>query len=69
MISPEVLKIAQAHADRDRRDLARLVREGRVLRNEEIGRNVQGAAKFRAEIEDLVRPKINLAIRPKKKRR
>lgn len=59
--------ITRSNGDRDR--LARLVRQGIVLRDPRVGHRVDGASAFRADIERRVRPVIDLAIRPKKKRR
>lgn len=60
---------AMSRASRDRGTLVRLIRQGLVLRDRTVGRNVQGAANFIAEIEALVTPPVNLAIRPRRKRR
>lgn len=60
---------AVTKAEQDRATLVRLIQAGVVLRDPSVGRNVAGAARFRQEIEGLVRPTVNLAIRPKKRRR
>lgn len=69
MISEEAMRLAKAHAARDRDELARLVRVGRVRRDPAMGANVPGRAAFVADIEARVRPPVNTAIRPKKRRR
>lgn len=69
-LSPEAEAIARRRAQEDRETLARLVREGRVRRDASLGANVPGAALFREEIEQAAaRRPVNLAIRPRKRRR
>lgn len=72
-VTDEARAIAERRASEDRETLARLVRERRVERRapgyyEDPG-NRAAARRFQEEIEQLVRPKVNLAIRPKKRRR
>lgn len=67
-LSPEALAIAEAQAATDREMLARLVREGKAVSVP----NTRGYGKsFVDDIEARVNPKrqINLAIRPKRKKR
>lgn len=68
-LPPDAVAAARRMAADDRALLARLLREGKVRRNLAMGHNVPGAVSFRADVEGLVRPKVNVAIRPKKKRR
>lgn len=53
---------------KDREDLARMIRENKVKRDATVGSNVAGARQFVAEIEAMVSPPVNLAIRPKAKK-
>lgn len=69
MISPEARAIAERHAAEDRALLAKLVKEGRVVRDPAMAARVSGAAAFRREVEAIVKPPVNLAIRPRRKRR
>lgn len=75
-LSPEVLAVAEAQAARDRDLLAQLVREGKVMRSEDrtgrlIPRRARTSERFIADIEARVTPRraVNLAIRPRRKRR
>lgn len=61
--------MAAIKAETDRATLARLIKAGVVRRDASVGKNVAGARQFRDEIEGLVRPKVNLAIRPKRRHR
>lgn len=69
MMVDDASVVAVRRAERDRGTLARLIKAGKVTRDASVGANVPGAAPFRAQIEALVRPTVNLAIRPNKKRR
>lgn len=69
VIPPEAVAIAERRAAEDRATLARLIRERKVRRDSAMGALVPGARKFKTEIEELVRPTPNLAIRPNKRRR
>lgn len=65
--------VAARRAAEDRDLLARLILEGRVERRSpghyaDLG-NRRAARAFQGEVEELVKPKVNLAIRPSKKRR
>lgn len=66
-----IMAAARAQAEQDREALARLVREGRVMRSEAGARTTPSGRAFIADIEERAFPsrKVNLAIRPKKKRR
>jgi hypothetical protein len=68
-MSPEALAIAERHAAEDRDTLARLLRDGHVLRDAKSGESVAGVTSFRLDIERRVHPAINLALRSKKRRR
>lgn len=69
-LSDEVYAIARARAAEDRELLARLVREGKVIRTGEAGNG--GRASLVRAIEEINRShdkrQINLAIRPKRKK-
>lgn len=73
VITPEARAIAERRAAEDRETLARLVREGRVVRQSpgryEDADNRRSARLFQEEIEQLVKPKVNLALRPRRRRR
>lgn len=72
-LNPGAQRIAEEHAARDRDTLARLVREGRVVRRdgEFEQRHPDVAQPFVADIMRRVRPRpaVNPTIRPKAKRR
>ncbi len=62
---------AMVKANRDRKTLARLLREGKVRRHDgKFETNHPELAKpFVKSITDLTRPPVNLAIRPKKRKK
>lgn len=60
--------VVKANRDRDR--LVRHIRSGRARRERRYDfPRIAGSRRFIEEIEAMVKPRINLAIRPKKKRR
>lgn len=70
LLPPAARALAERHAAEDRELLASLIRRNLVTRDARVGAGVPGAAAFRREIETIVAGRaVNLAIRPKKKRR
>lgn len=67
-IPPDVLARAVAQAATDRVRLARMVAEGRVKRAIEA-RRTEFTRDIEAMVATMLPPKINVAIRPKAKRR
>lgn len=65
----EVQALAELRASEDRELLARLIREGKVIRTGDV-RGATGAS-FVRDIDNRLQSKrqINLAIRPKRKKR
>ncbi len=68
-LSPEAQELAEQWAARDRDLLAKLVKAGKVIRGEVPLGLTREAAALKRDIDQRLKPKINLAIRPKRRRK